>query len=157
MGSQVPLGHTEVDLLTTDHWPSSSTSHYWLAECVCVCLSVGLNYTRVFASRNKHSSTHRGLNTVWSLTWQVHSVQSSTFHSSLFLCMMPLWMQTPLWMPMWFFISLFSSVCEGSKTQTGVLSVDCLFLIDRFSGKKCLVFCITRSCFFFTCVYKDQQ
>lgn len=63
-------------------------------------------------------------NMSWVLTWQVHSVQSSTVHSSLFLCTIPLWIQTPAWMPMWFMSTFFSSVWK-TKQSLGFDYVEC--------------------------------
>lgn len=54
---------------------------------------------------------------VMTLTWQVHSVQPSTVHSSLSLYTMPLWMQIPLWMFIWFFSRVLSSDC--GKRESG--------------------------------------
>lgn len=61
------------------------------------------------------------------LTWQVHSVQPSTVHSSLSLYTMPLWKQTPVWM----FIRCFSCMLssdwgekERGRERRGLLRME---------------------------------
>lgn len=55
------------------------------------------------------------------LTWQVHSVQLSTVHSSLSLYTMPLWMQIPTWMFIWCFSSSLTSDCGGGRGRKGLI------------------------------------
>lgn len=131
-------------LHTTNYWP------YQLSGAKCVWLGVVTHYISLCASVHVQTSQriecvplHVCSNadtihtTCRDLTWQVHSVQSSTVHSSLFLCTMPLWMQAPLWIPMWCLISLFSSVWYRGNRQNKKLQhkVICLFLYQKMYMK----------------------